>query len=69
MSHLDPVSGVVSDRVESETTLQNELLEVWGHPIEWLDVLDCLMTTACTGRELPAGKGLIPLTTDIFSGK
>lgn len=31
------------------------MTSVWEEEVVWWDVLDCLMTTACTGRELPEG--------------
>lgn len=37
-------------------TLNASLVDVWGRKVAWWDVLDCLMTTACTLHELPDGE-------------
>eukprot|EP00752_Nemacystus_decipiens_P007485 g6687.t1 len=42
-------------------TLNDSMTSVWEEEVVWWDVLDCLMTTACTGRELPE-----ELTEDLF---
>lgn len=39
-------------------TLTDKIDAVWGGA-EARNVLDCLMTTACTDRELPAGEGSV----------
>ncbi|CAM9356698.1 unnamed protein product [Pylaiella littoralis] len=41
--------------------MNNSLTSVWEEEVIWWDVLDCLMTTACTGRALPED-----LTEDVF---
>eukprot|EP00903_Cladosiphon_okamuranus_P013039 g12166.t1 len=43
--------------------LNDSMTNVWEEDVVWWDVLDCLMTTACTGRELPE-----EMTEDLFEG-
>ncbi|CAN0217812.1 unnamed protein product, partial [Ectocarpus sp. 6 AP-2014] len=44
------------------TALNESMTSVWEQEVVWWDVLDCLMTTACTGRELPE-----ELTDEVFA--
>ncbi|CAN0373963.1 unnamed protein product, partial [Discosporangium mesarthrocarpum] len=53
-------------RLGSDATksLNESLAEAWGlEEMVWVNTIDCLMTTACTGRELPDG-----MTDELFEG-
>jgi hypothetical protein len=33
----------------------------------WDNALDCMMTTVCTGREMPGGSGAVMMTDALFN--